>query len=186
LVGTRTALVNQLRAELAGFWPGPLGLFRDLHSQISLAFLERYPGPADARGLGEQRLQAFLARQRYSGGQKPARLLAKLRRAPEERAPNRGDARVSVEGPALVPDCRIACASEVGAYRKRRGGPVCSQPAAEGSLLLLDQSNTVRTLGFSEWAIARAESSRVGESVVRLSPRRSGSPPLGDGDPRRG
>ena len=85
LVGTRTALVNQLRAELARFWPGPLGLFTTLHSQISLAFLERYPSPADARGLGEQRLQAFLARQRYSGGQKPARLLAKLRRAPEAR-----------------------------------------------------------------------------------------------------
>src|SRR5512140_1208053 len=49
LVGTRTALTNQLRAELAGFWPGPLGLFRDLHSRISLAFLERYPGPGDAR-----------------------------------------------------------------------------------------------------------------------------------------
>src|SRR4249920_1124801 len=85
LVGARTALVNQLRAELACFWPGPLGLFTSLHSQISLAFLERYPSPADARGLGEQRLQAFLARQRYSGGQKPARLLAKLRRAPEAR-----------------------------------------------------------------------------------------------------
>ena len=45
LVGARTALVNQLRAELERFWPGPLGLFSDLHSQISLAFLERYPSP---------------------------------------------------------------------------------------------------------------------------------------------
>ena len=45
LVGTRTALVNQRRAELARFWPGPLGLFTTLHSQISLAFLERYPAP---------------------------------------------------------------------------------------------------------------------------------------------
>ena len=27
LVGTRTVLVNQLRAELEGFWPGPLRLF---------------------------------------------------------------------------------------------------------------------------------------------------------------
>ena len=52
LVGARTALVNQLRAELERFWPGPLGLFSDLHSRISLAFLERYPSPADARGLG--------------------------------------------------------------------------------------------------------------------------------------
>ena len=85
LVGARTALSNQLRAELERFWPGPLGLFSDLHSQISLAFLERYPSPADARGLGEARLAAFLARERYSGRQKPAQLLAKLRRAPEGR-----------------------------------------------------------------------------------------------------
>ena len=62
LVGTRTALSNQLRAELARFWPGPLGLFTDLHSRISLAFLERYPSPADARGLGEARLHGFLVR----------------------------------------------------------------------------------------------------------------------------
>src|ERR1019366_9013828 len=55
LVGTRTALTNQLRAELERFWPGPLGLFTDLHSRISLAFLERYPSPTDARGLGEAR-----------------------------------------------------------------------------------------------------------------------------------
>jgi len=81
LVGTRTALSNPLRAELERFWPGPLGLFTDLTSRISLAFLERYPSPADARGLGEARLQAFLAREHYTGRQKPAQLLTKLRRA---------------------------------------------------------------------------------------------------------
>ena len=85
LVKSRVAMGNQLRAELERFWPGPIGLFTDLDSPISLAFLERYPSPADARGLGEKRLQAFLARQHYSGGQKPERLLAKLRRAPEGR-----------------------------------------------------------------------------------------------------
>jgi transposase len=83
LVGARTALVNQLRAELERFWPGPLRLFSHLHSPISVAFLERYPSPADARGLGEARLAGFLARERYTGRQKPAALLAKLRRAPE-------------------------------------------------------------------------------------------------------
>jgi transposase len=85
LVQARVALTNQLRAELERFWPGPVGLFTDLDSPISLAFLKHYPSPADTRGLGEQRLQAFLARQHYSGGQKPAQLLAKLRRAPEGR-----------------------------------------------------------------------------------------------------
>jgi transposase len=70
LVGTRTALTNQLRAELERCWPGPLGLFTDLH-RISLAFLARYPSPQDARGLGEARLQGFLARERYTGSQSP-------------------------------------------------------------------------------------------------------------------
>jgi transposase len=89
LVHARVALTNQLRAELERFWPGPIGLFSKLDSPISLAFLERYPSPVDARRLGEQRLQAFLARQHYPGGQKPAQLVAKLRRAPEGRV---GDA----------------------------------------------------------------------------------------------
>jgi hypothetical protein len=78
-------LTNQLRAELDRFWPGPLHLFSDLHSRISLAFLERYPSPADARGLGEARLHGFLVREHYTGSQQPAQLLAKLRRAPEAR-----------------------------------------------------------------------------------------------------
>ena len=85
LVHARVALTNQLRAELERFWPGPIGLFSKLDSPISLAFLERYPSPVDARRLGEQRLQTFLARQHYPGGQKPAQLVAKLRRAPEGR-----------------------------------------------------------------------------------------------------
>ena len=85
LVGTRTALVNQLRAELERFWPGPLGLFTSLHSRISLAFLERYPSPADARGLGERACTRSWPASDYTGRQKPAQLLAKLRRAPEAR-----------------------------------------------------------------------------------------------------
>ena len=85
LVGAKVALTNQLRSELERFWPGPIGLFSALDSQISLAFLERYPSPVDAHALGEKRLQAFLSRQRYSGRQKPAQLLARLRRAPEAR-----------------------------------------------------------------------------------------------------
>ena len=86
LVQTRTALANQLRAELERFWPGPIGLFSDLDSDISLAFLERYPSPVDAHGLGERRLAAFLAGERYCGRQKPAGLLAKLKAAPQGRA----------------------------------------------------------------------------------------------------
>ena len=86
LVQTCTATCNQLRAELERFWPAPIGLFCDLDSPISLAFLEKYPSPRDARALGEKRLEAFLARQRYSGHKPASELLAKLRSAPEGRA----------------------------------------------------------------------------------------------------
>jgi len=86
LVDSRVVLTNQLRAELERFWPGPIGLFSDLDSRISLAFLKRYPSPQDARSLAAKRMQAFLASQHYSGRQQPAELVTKLRRAPEGRA----------------------------------------------------------------------------------------------------
>ena len=82
LVSGRDSLANQLRAELERFWPGAARIFADVDSPIALAFLERYPSPEDARGLGEKRLQRFLARQRYSGRRSPVELLERLRRAP--------------------------------------------------------------------------------------------------------
>jgi transposase len=61
-------------------------VFCSVDTQIALAFLKRYPTPADARGLGEQRLAGFLKRHGYSG-RKPAReLLARLRNGAEGRA----------------------------------------------------------------------------------------------------
>ena len=56
LVAARVALANQLRAELEAFWPGAVRIFSDVDSRIALAFLERYPTPLDAHGLGEKRL----------------------------------------------------------------------------------------------------------------------------------
>jgi transposase len=50
LVGARVRLANELRAQLDGFWPGAARIFGDIDSPIGLAFLERYPAPADARG----------------------------------------------------------------------------------------------------------------------------------------
>jgi transposase len=85
LVKTQTGSMNQLRAELERFWPGPLALFSHMDAEILLAFRERYPSPADARGLGVARMQAFLVRERYSGGQHPTALMAKLRSAPRGR-----------------------------------------------------------------------------------------------------
>jgi transposase len=86
LVEQRVALANQLRAQLDAFWPGGARVFSDVDSPIALAFLERYPSPADARGLGAKRLAGFLARNGYSGRRSPAELLARLREAPTGRA----------------------------------------------------------------------------------------------------
>ena len=86
LVATRVALANQLRAELDRFWPGAACIFHDIDSPIGLAFLERYPSPSDARGLGEKRLAQFLARHQYCGRRPARELLQRLRDAPAGRA----------------------------------------------------------------------------------------------------
>ena len=91
LVQTRVALANQLRAELERFWPAAAVVFADVDSPIGLAFLERYPSPSDARGLGEKRLAAFLARNAYCGRKQAAQLLRTLRDSPRGRA---GDAEI--------------------------------------------------------------------------------------------
>jgi transposase len=86
LVHTRVGLANQLRDQLGTFWPGASNVFWSVDTKIALAFLKRYPTPVDARGLGEQRLGAFLKRHGYPG-RKPAReLLQRLRDGAEGRA----------------------------------------------------------------------------------------------------
>ena len=82
LVATRVQLANQLRAQLDAFWPGATRIFADLDSPIALAFLERYPSPHDARGLGVKRLAGFLARHAYCGRRPVSQLLERLRSAP--------------------------------------------------------------------------------------------------------
>jgi transposase len=86
LVGHRVALANELRAQLDCFWPGAARVFAEIDSPIALAFLKRYPSPADAHGLGEQRLERFLARQHYCGRRSPRELLDRLRGAASGRA----------------------------------------------------------------------------------------------------
>jgi transposase len=86
LVTAKVRLANELRAQLDAFWPGAARVFADIDSPIALAFLERYPSPADARGLGEKRLEGFLARNSYCGRRSAGELLERLRQAPEGRA----------------------------------------------------------------------------------------------------
>jgi transposase len=82
LVQLRVHLANQLRAQLDASWPGAARIFAEVDSPIALAFLERYPSPEDARGLGPKRLAGFLARHGYCGRRSPEVLLERLRSAP--------------------------------------------------------------------------------------------------------
>jgi len=82
LVGTRVSLANQLRGQLDASWPGAAKIFAAVDSAIALAFLARYPSPADAKGLGPGRLGSFLARHSYCGRRSSEELLARLRGAP--------------------------------------------------------------------------------------------------------
>jgi transposase len=84
---TRTLLGNQLRMLLEEAWPGAAEVFARIDSPIALAFLDRYPSPRAAQGLGEARLAGFLVRHRYSGRRTAGELLARLRAAPVVREP---------------------------------------------------------------------------------------------------
>jgi transposase len=82
LVANRVATANQLRAHLRAVFPGAVGLFADIDSLISLAFLTRFTTQEQADWLSPARLGAWLAKQGYSGNVDPAVLHARLVAAP--------------------------------------------------------------------------------------------------------
>jgi transposase len=82
LVAQRVTAANQLRCLLEQFWPGATEIFADIDSQIALEFLDRYPTPQAASGLGEKRMATFMERHSYSGRRTAAELVQRLRSAP--------------------------------------------------------------------------------------------------------
>lgn len=76
------AVANQLRAHLEVVFPGVVGLFSDLDSPISLAFLRRFPSAGKAARLSEKRLAAWLRTQSYGGRRPAADLYRHLAQAP--------------------------------------------------------------------------------------------------------
>jgi transposase len=130
-VHARVALANQLRDQLNAFWPGAARIFNSVDSPIALGFLERYPSPTDARGLGQRRLQGFLDRHSYCGRKTPSELLAKLRSAPSGRTGNlEAEARRTVvlalvaALKPLVERIRQLEAEIAGALRAHPDGPI--------------------------------------------------------------
>jgi transposase len=78
LVSHRVAAANQLRAHLRNAFPGAVGLFADIDSEISLTFLARFNTQDRADWLSPKRLGAWLASVGYSGRTDPAVLHAHL------------------------------------------------------------------------------------------------------------
>ena len=72
LVAHRVAMANQLRTHLQIVFPGAVGLFADIDSEISLRFLERFPTAERAAWLSPKRWAAWLSSVGYSGRTWPA------------------------------------------------------------------------------------------------------------------
>ena len=96
LVRHRVAVGNQLRAHLLAVFPGAAGLFCDLHSAISLAFLARFGCQDRAGWLSEKRLATWLKAAGYSGRTSPAALYQRLTSAPRGATGEQGAASAQV------------------------------------------------------------------------------------------
>ena len=82
LVAARVAMANQLRAHLQTTLPGAIGLFRDIDSAITLAFLTRFPSQDKADWLSRTRLGNWLRSVGYNHLAKLDQLWAHLDNAP--------------------------------------------------------------------------------------------------------
>jgi transposase len=96
LVTHRVAAANQLRAHLHVVFPGAVGLFADLDSPISRAFLARFDTQDRADWLSVKRLATWLASVGYPGRTDPAELHARLTAAPRGAVGDHGAAQAHI------------------------------------------------------------------------------------------
>jgi len=82
LVTTRVAVANQLRAHLQLTLPGVIDLFRDIDSNITLAFLRRFPNQDKVDWLSPIRLERWLRSVAYNHIRNLDRLWTHLDGAP--------------------------------------------------------------------------------------------------------
>jgi transposase len=96
LVSHRVGVANQLREHLKRVFPGAVGLFADLDSPVSLAFLGRFDCQDRADWLSPRRMAAWLASTGYCGRTDPAVLHARLTAAPRGATGEHGTAEAHV------------------------------------------------------------------------------------------
>jgi transposase len=96
LVSHRVAVANQLRAHLRNAFPGAVGLFAEIDSPISLAFLTRFDSQDRADWLSPKRMAAWLSSVGYCGRVDPAVLHARLTAAPRGAVGEHGTAQAHI------------------------------------------------------------------------------------------
>ena len=96
LVKHRVGATNQLRAHLRNVLPAAVGLFCDLDSAISLAFLTRFNTQDKIDWLTAKRLGEWLTKQGYSGKVDPAVLHQRLVAAPRGATGPHGTAQAAI------------------------------------------------------------------------------------------
>ncbi len=96
LVTTRVAVANQLRAHLQITLPGVIDLFRDIDSNITLAFLRRFPNQDKADWLSPARLEKWLRGMAYNHIRNLDRLWAHLDGAPRGTTGQQAVARANI------------------------------------------------------------------------------------------
>ena len=82
MVVHRVATANQLRSHLQIVFPGAVGLFDAIDSDVSLRFLERFSTQGQADWLSPKRLGSWLASIGYSGGTDPEVIYARITATP--------------------------------------------------------------------------------------------------------
>jgi transposase len=81
LLTERQRACQRLDAMLAEVFPAAVGLFCDLDSLISLAFLKAYPTGKAAEQITAAKVKTLFRRQKYSGRTSPEAVVAKIRDA---------------------------------------------------------------------------------------------------------
>jgi len=95
-VAHRVAAANQLRAHLQIAFPGAVGLFADIDSQISLTFLARFPTQDAADWLSPKRLTTWLSSVGYTARSTAATLHAHLATATRGATASHGQALAAI------------------------------------------------------------------------------------------
>jgi transposase len=141
LVAHRVAVANQLRAHLHNAFPGAAGLFAELDSPVSLAFLDRFDTQDRADWLTPARLGKWLASIGYSGRTGPAELHARLTAAP--RGITGPDATAQAHITRALRAVLVTITEQIGALSAQIGAQLAAHADAH-VFTSLPRSGTVR------------------------------------------